>query len=866
MKVTHQRLSIGIAVLGICSADGGARLANAEVVFSSDLAGNLLGVSVDVASRPVILAQPRMRTGQISGSASFSVVAAGSRTLAYEWRRGGAAIPGATGATLFLTNLAAGEFASYTVVVSNGAGSVESEPAQLILDSDDDHLGDEWETAHFGNLAAEHGGGDVDGDGVLNEDEFADGTDPTGAASHYFQLTVAATKGGVVTVQPVQTRYAPGSAVTLTAVPASGAQLLAWSGDASGSANPLTLTMDRHRRITASFGVSLAEALDAPNLTWTTSGSGTWRGLLSGSHDGVDGAEAAPLGRGQSSRLEAVMTGQGKLRFWMKLIAPDFSPGNADSFSMRVDEQEYFRMTGEAGWAFPSPRDRYVPAGGHTLRFIYEKDPNVDTSSVAAVDEVSYTPLIPADNMTQLWYPVPGKDGFSTATAIYEATVIHGADGNFYGTNSSALFKLTSSGVFTLLASGLSQPTGVMQGRGGDLYGTTASASPAPTIFKATTAGAITVLHTFTQANGTSPNGGLVEDAAGTLYGTALAGGANNKGTIFKRTAAGVFTKLHDFAGTDGELPRTGLTFGTDGNLYGVTETGGASGNGVVFKITPAGIFTLLHPLAAGGGRPEGVLVAGTGGDFYGTTDGGTGKDAFFKVTPAGQFTIVHAFTSQEGTPRGGLTLHPDGNFYGISRGGFGVTPLLYRISPAGEFTLLHTFTGLEDGYTAASTPLANATDGRLYGFTLNGANGAGAFYRINPSADVYGAWRDGNWPPGTSDAIAGPLANPDADGFVNLLEYALGFDPNLKSALPAPRIIPWDDESPVTFIYEFRRPVGRSDVSVRGQMSTNLVTWSSATGDVYFAVRNNGDGTETVSIGIPFTGAKRFLRIEATK
>jgi uncharacterized repeat protein (TIGR03803 family) len=45
-----------------------------------------------------------------------------------------------------------------------------------------------------------------------------------------------------------------------------------------------------------------------------------------------------------------------------------------------------------------------------------------------------------------------------------------------------------------------------------------------------------TVLHTFRGTNGEAPEGGLIADAAGNLYGTTAYGGANGEGAAFKLT------------------------------------------------------------------------------------------------------------------------------------------------------------------------------------------------------------------------------------------------------------------------------------------------------------------------------------------
>jgi uncharacterized repeat protein (TIGR03803 family) len=81
----------------------------------------------------------------------------------------------------------------------------------------------------------------------------------------------------------------------------------------------------------------------------------------------------------------------------------------------------------------------------------------------------------------------------------------------------------------------------------------------------------------------------LVQGRDGHFYGTTYQGGASGYGTVFKITSAGVLTTLHSFNSTNGVTPRAGLVQGSDGDFYGTTYGGGANNFGTVFKITPAG-------------------------------------------------------------------------------------------------------------------------------------------------------------------------------------------------------------------------------------------------------------------------------------
>jgi uncharacterized repeat protein (TIGR02543 family) len=73
------------------------------------------------------------------------------------------------------------------------------------------------------------------------------------AATYSLTVNVSPVDSGTVAVSPVSASYASGSSVSLTATPASGYAFSGWSGDATGSTNPKTLTMDGNKVVTAEF-------------------------------------------------------------------------------------------------------------------------------------------------------------------------------------------------------------------------------------------------------------------------------------------------------------------------------------------------------------------------------------------------------------------------------------------------------------------------------------------------------------------------------------------------------------------------------------------------------------------------------------
>jgi uncharacterized repeat protein (TIGR03803 family) len=294
----------------------------------------------------------------------------------------------------------------------------------------------------------------------------------------------------------------------------------------------------------------------------------------------------------------------------------------------------------------------------------------------------------------------------------------------------------------------------LVQATDGNLYGTTygGGAEGAGTVFKITPSGTLTTVYSFCARSGCSdgefPYAALVQAANGSLYGTTTGGGANGDGTVFKITTGGALTTLHSFDVTDGYLPYTALVQATNGNLYGTTVQGGANGAGTVFKITPSGTLTTLYSFCSqsdctDGKSPFSSLVEATNGNLYGTTfeDGADGYGTVFKITPGGTLTTIYSFNYTDGgNPEAGLVEATNGNLYGItSDGGATDSGTVFKITPSGTLTTVYNFCSegnCADGY-GSDAALLQATDGNFYGTTvLGGANcvsdgGCGTIFRI---------------------------------------------------------------------------------------------------------------------------------------
>ena len=223
----------------------------------------------------------------------------------------------------------------------------------------------------------------------------------------------------------------------------------------------------------------------------------------------------------------------------------------------------------------------------------------------------------------------PGKTGDWTETVLHNfdfsdgispyAGLIFDASGNLYGATYAGgtygygtVFELTPQGsgewnettIFNFNgqnATGDAPYATLIFDSTGNLYGTTVLGGTYDSgmVFELTPQSSgewtETIVHSFEPSNwdGGNPYGGLIMDAAGTLYGTTNQGGRFNYGTVFKLTpkAGGGWSEklLHGFNdnGRDGYNPYCTLLSDHAGNLYGVTYQGGAHNDGAVFEILP---------------------------------------------------------------------------------------------------------------------------------------------------------------------------------------------------------------------------------------------------------------------------------------
>jgi len=318
---------------------------------------------------------------------------------------------------------------------------------------------------------------------------------------------------------------------------------------------------------------------------------------------------------------------------------------------------------------------------------------------------------------------------------------------------------LTTIHNFAGAADGSSPVDGLMLSASGAFYGTTSGGGAAGlgVVFRMGSLGHETVLHSFMGGtDGATPNGGVIEGAGNTLFGTTTGGGAHGAGTVYS-VQAGKETVLYSFAGGsgDGATPFAGLVLDAGGNLYGTTSAGGKAGTGTVFElVAPAvknGPWTekVLYSFAGGtdGATPVGRVAFDSSGRIYGTTStGGTkGYGIVFELQPSGSSwteTVLHNFAdgTDGGTPYAGLVADASGNFYGAAtQGGVNGGGTVFELSPvSGGYTFSVPASVPGWGISGTFRDVLLDKSGVIYATTHCDGTGSGSIYQLTQSG---GAW-----------------------------------------------------------------------------------------------------------------------------
>jgi uncharacterized repeat protein (TIGR03803 family) len=276
------------------------------------------------------------------------------------------------------------------------------------------------------------------------------------------------------------------------------------------------------------------------------------------------------------------------------------------------------------------------------------------------------------------------------------------------------------------------------------------------------------VLTSFDGTDGVGLHTTPLIDSLGNVFGTTVGGGSADCGVVFElvNNGGGSYTNttIYDFTcGDDGARPEGGLVMDSAGNLYGIAAIFGAHGAGVAYELVNQGggtyTFEVIHAFTGGkdGGDPTGDLVMFKGSLYGVTYDGGVncgngiGCGTVYRLTKSGGKwveTVLHGFNNHgDGYhPYAGVAIDSDGNLYGTTFGGLFANGTVFKLSPQGsgryKETILHTFDHKDrkaDGCDIMSGVVLDSA-GDLYGTATEcGKDGDGTVYQLKRSGSTYG-------------------------------------------------------------------------------------------------------------------------------
>jgi uncharacterized repeat protein (TIGR03803 family)/predicted outer membrane repeat protein len=268
-------------------------------------------------------------------------------------------------------------------------------------------------------------------------------------------------------------------------------------------------------------------------------------------------------------------------------------------------------------------------------------------------------------------------------------SLIEDSNGNIFGTTifggtygGGTVFEVVhGSGVITTLASinpsiylnGVnSLNDGLVEDSSGDLFGTILEGGTYGDglVFEVVHgSGVVTTFALFNGTNGALPEGNLVEDASGNLFGAT--GGSN--GTVFEIAQGSSVVKTLALFNYPNEYAPGGLVEDSSGNLFGATLGGGKSEDGTVFELAYGG--SVITTLASFNGNVfdfNGILVEDSSGNLFGTTAGGGtfGSGTIFEIVQGtGIITVLASFNFNVSGEISGLIGDGNGNFFGTTSG-----------------------------------------------------------------------------------------------------------------------------------------------------------------------------------------------------
>jgi hypothetical protein len=137
---------------------------------------------------------------------------------------------------------------------------------------------------------------------------------------------------------------------------------------------------------TAQFG-TLCGGVDNCNLTWTTGGSADWLEQTDTYYYDDDAVQSGDINDSQSTYIKTTVIGPGQLSFRWKVSSESYY----DYLSFYIDDNKESSISGLTGW---EQQTYTIPAGTHTLKWVYEKDSSFTYGSDCGwIDKVEFTAL-----------------------------------------------------------------------------------------------------------------------------------------------------------------------------------------------------------------------------------------------------------------------------------------------------------------------------------------------------------------------------------------------------------------------------------------------------------------------------------------
>lgn len=242
-------------------------------------------------------------------------------------------------------------------------------------------------------------------------------------------------------------------------------------------------------------------------------------------------------------------------------------------------------------------------------------------------------------------YAYPSTLTLDAAGNLYGFEFAANANGSIFKITPDGIFSVAYNFCSLSNCADGSGPVGsLIIDKAGNFYGATNRGGQfnQGTVFELTAEYAESVLYSFTGgSDGGNPVGKLTQDAAGNMYGVTYAGGTTASsayGTVFKITPRGVQSVLYSFCQltncADGARPDGALVLDNIGNLYGTTILGGIHNAGVAFKVTPSGAESVLQDLTVAADGGNGVVLDKVGNAYVEIYAGGkSGEGSVIKLT-----------------------------------------------------------------------------------------------------------------------------------------------------------------------------------------------------------------------------------------